>query len=272
MKGKITIDGQEQYLLKCNFHTHYAEVYGDKAEIMVDAYYKAGYNCIALTEHDDCVKDLEGEKRAQLYAKEKYGSDFLVIVGEELAFSDRNNSGCIVREVLGLFLSEYILTGRKSERDYDSLIDGQKALNEIHQQGGIAVICHDNWLVWYLDYAGLGKYPWMWDFRRGLPIDGWEVGNGIAALLNEKKAGRDLTLSHPQESVDEGYIVVADSDAHRIMEIEQCAVCRTYVFANEKTLDGVKEALLDRRTVACCKGKMYGAEKLVCFLQEHHSA
>ena len=268
MKEKVMVDGQEQYLLKCNFHTHYAEFYGDKPEIMVDAYYEAGYNCIALTEHDDVIKDLEGEKRAQLYAKKKYGSDFLVIVGEEFAFDDRSNSGCYIREVLGLFLSEYIFTGRKSGKDI-SLIDGQKALNEVHRQGGVAVICHDNWLVWCLEYMGRGKHPWMWDFRHGLPIDGWEVGNGVASRLNEKKAGRDLMLSHPQESVDEGYIVLANSDAHKIEEFELSTDCYTYVLANQKTLQGVKEALLDRRTVAFCKGKMYGAEKLVCLLQEH---
>lgn len=269
MKKTMMVDGQERYLLKCSFHTHFAETYGNSAEIMVDAYYKAGYDCIALTEHDDVIKDLEGEKRAQLYAKKKYGSDFLVIVGEELAFSDRNNSGCDVREVLGLFLSEYILTGRKKQTDYGSLIDGQKALNEIHRQGGIAIICHDNWIIWYLECLGLGKQAWMWDFRHRLPIDGWEVGNGIAAL--EKKADRELMLSHPQESVDERYIVLASSDAHRIEEIEPCGICYTYVFANQRTLDEVKEALLDRRTVAYCNGMMYGTGRLVCLLQKHHN-
>ena len=267
-KGKVLVDGQERYILKCNFHTHYAEHNGDNAEIMVDGYYEAGYDCIALTEHDNVIKDLAGEKRAQRYAQEKYGSDFLVIVGLELVFNDRDNSGCDAREVLGLFLSEYIPTGRKSTRDYGSVFDGPTALGEIHRQGGIAIICHDNWMVWSLEHqAGLGKHPWMWDFRHGLDIDGWEVGDGLCSL--QEGADRDLMLSHPQESVDEGYIVVADSDAHRTMEIEQCAVCRTYVFAESKTLDGVKAALLDRKTVAWCKGKMYGAENLVCLLEEY---
>ena len=83
MKGKVVVDGREQYLLKCNFHTHYFETYGDRPEIMVDAHYEAGYDCIALTEHDIQISDLKGEQRAQAYAQDKYGSDFLVIVGEE---------------------------------------------------------------------------------------------------------------------------------------------------------------------------------------------
>ena len=269
MKGKVVVDGREQYLLKCNFHTHYFETYGDRPEIMVDAHYEAGYDCIALTEHDIQISDLKGEQRAQAYAQDKYGSDFLVIVGEELAFNDTSVSGCMVRETLCLFLDEFIVSGRKFVRDYDSLLDTRAALDEIHRQGGIAIICHDNWLEWFLEYAGLGKYPWMWGFRHGLAIDGWEVADGVAGLANEGMAGRDLMLSHPQESVDEGYIALANSDAHKAEDIPLCVdMCYTWVFAPERSLEGVKQALLNRQTVAVCRGEMWGPRNLVEFLQQ----
>jgi hypothetical protein len=264
MKETVAVDGQEYHLLKCNFHTHYFESYGDRPEVMVDAHYEAGYHCVALTEHDIQISDLDGEKRAQAYAQQKYGSDFLVIVGEELAFNDSKVSGCMVREMLALFLDDFIVSGRKFVRDYDSLVETRAALDEVHRQGGIAIICHDNWLDWFLEYAGLGKYPWMWGFREGLPIDGWEVANGVGGLVNSEQAGRDLTLSHPHETVAEGYIPLADSDAHKAEDIPLCQdTCFTYVFAHERTVAGVKEALLNRRVVAVNRGEVYGPEKLV---------
>lgn len=266
----------EFYPLKCNFHTHFAENYGNGAKAMVDAYYKIGYDCIALTEHDDCIKDLQPEKEAQAYAKKKYGSDFLVIVGEEVAFDDSENTGEPTRELLALFIDSYIDCGRDSGIDYSiastPTISLNPLLSAIHKQGGIAIVCHDNWLQWFYnehlpnqeekikvkrfkDYQhGRKKAKWFWDYRKGKQIDGWEVGNCSKF---------DYMLSHPQESVNEGYIVLSNSDAHDVEGIGIGTSCHTYVFAKERSLEAVKEALLFRRTVAICNGVAFGEKGLV---------
>lgn len=287
-KNIVSNEEGEFYLLKCNFHTHFAETYGNGAKVMVDAYYKAGYHCIALTEHDDCIKDLQPEKEAQAYAKKKYGSDFLVIVGEEVAFDDSENTGEPSRELLALFIDSYIDCGRDSGVDYSvastPAITLNPLLQEIHKQGGIAIVCHDNWLRWlynchlpaqkekikvkkFEDYKnGARSAKWFWDYRKGKEIDGWEVGNG-GGLYREHLDGVSYMLSHPRESVDENYIVLSNSDAHCVNyhgepdTFRLLNRCHTYVFAKDRSVEGIKEALLQRRTVACCDGTLYGKAK-----------
>jgi hypothetical protein len=143
------------------------------------------------------------------------------------------------------------------------LIPFSRGLDLIHEQGGIAVVAHDAWGAWY-DRRHDGKEHglWVWDRRHGLPIDAWEVGNGWARF--EKNApALDLMLSHPQESVDEGYIVLASSDVHAANQVQRLGACRTYVFVAERSAAGVKEALLSHRTVGYCDGQVYGREEWV---------
>lgn len=249
---------EEYYLLKCNFHTHFFESYRNDARIMVDAYHDAGYDCIALTEHCCFLKDLDVEKEAKAYAEEKYGRDFIVVVGEELNFKISKNHRSYGMDMIGLFLGEYIYCGYMSGDNLDlaNFMTAREALDKVHAQGGLGIIAHDNLTATFFHAKdfGEGEGIWAWNFRKNLPIDGWEIGN--SHTLN-------LMLSHPHESVAEGYITMANSDAHGVKDIKPRGICCTYLFVTDKTPECLKESLLKKRTVADCNGKLYGEQQWV---------
>lgn len=260
------------YILKCNFHTHFNEFYGNSgAKTMVDAHHDAGYDCIALTEHCGFLKDLDVVKEAKAYAEKKYGQNFIVITGEELNFKISKNDRSYGMDMIGLFLDKYIYCGwkRGDNPDAANFITAGDAFDRVHAQGGIGIIAHDNLTatVWHAKSFGKGEGVWTWDFRKNLPIDGWEIGNGMG-YYGQIAPELNLMLSHPQESVDEGYIVMANSDAHCVENIKPLGICCTYLFVAEKTYGNVKEALLKRRTVADCNGELFGERRWVNLLRQ----
>lgn len=266
---------EEFYLLKCNFHTHYFEFYGKNAKIMVDAYHDAGYDCIALAEHTCFLKDLEVEKEAKAYAEKKYGQEFIVIVGEEINFDINKNGRIYRKDAIALFLDKYIFCGIRhpDNNDPPNIISAGEAFDKVHAQGGIVIIAHDSHTAWRGEfYDGKGKQIWTWDFREDFPIDGWEIGNGSAYYGANIANAPDSMLSHPQETVDEGYIVMANSDAHNVTDIKSRGICYTYLFVTEKTTESIKEALLEKRTVAYCNGKLFGEQRWLDLLRRKNNA
>ncbi len=161
-------------------------------------------------------------------------------------------------DMIGLFLDEYIYCGYMSGDPLDlaKFITARQALDMVHAQGGLGIIAHDNLTATFFhaqDY-GEGEGLWTWEFRHDLPIDGWEIGNSHTPYL---------MLSHPQESVEEGYITMANSDAHGVPDIKPRGICCTYLFVTDKTPEGIKDSLLKKRTVADCNGKLYGEQRWV---------
>ncbi|MDO9575320.1 MAG: hypothetical protein Q7J55_02190 [bacterium] len=252
------------YQLKCNFHTHFIEAFGEYPEIMVNAYHRAGYDCIALTEHYDLVEDLNFAKRAQEYAQKRYSSDFLVIPGLEIGLKDSAYPGAM-RDLLALFVDSHISRNLMSEgMDLDTSLN--IVLNEIHQKNGIAIIAHDHRTLSHWD--GESTPDWIWDHREDKEIDGWEIGNG-SGYYEKLSDGSNCMLSHPEESVNERYCVTANSDAHNKDDMRAKNICYTYVFAYERTIEGVKDALLNRRTIAYCNGAAYGLSKWLNHHQDY---
>jgi hypothetical protein len=257
---------EELHLLKCNLHTHFFESYGNDPRRMIDAHHDAGYDCVALTEHCGYLEDLDVARDAVAYSEETYGPDLIVIVGEELNFRVTHKGQSYGMDMIGLFLDRYIYCGdtRGIDPDPSGFVTAAEALDNVHSQGGIGIIAHDNYTSW------LGRREQnrvrAWDFRGNWALDGWEVGNGLVYDQHDE-SGTDLMLSHPQESVDEGYIVVANSDAHSTEDVERCGICSTLVFAAERTAEGVREALLNRRAVADCNGHLYGRREWVDLLR-----
>jgi len=243
------------HILKCDFHVHFTEAYCSDARPMIDAFYQAGYDCIALTDHADLLKDLSSEKEAQTYARKRYGSNFLVITGLEISLNDEVSSDAM-RHIVALFIESHIDPPQETDLDA-SLIT---TVARIHRQKGLGVIAHDHRGVARLYEKGV-KYPeWIWDYRKGKSIDGWQIGNG-SGYYEKSFDGSNCMLSHPQESIDEGYITLAGSDAHDVQQIADRSVCWTYVFTLDKTIEAVKEALLARRTLSYCNGILYGQER-----------
>jgi hypothetical protein len=162
-----------------------------------------GLDAIAITDHDR----IEGAFEAQRAA----GGDILVIIGEELD----TKAG----DILGLFLRERIVEE-----------DPLRAIEAIHDQGGIAILPHP-----FAKTVSIEE-------KVARALDGCEGFNARHARIKEVRdgvgepdvltfaAGYDLTL-------------VASSDAHAYREIGRA---RTLVPAS--SLDEAKAAILRGET------------------------
>ena len=73
---------------------------------------------------------------------------------------------------------------------------------------------------------------------------------------------------HPGEAVSEGYICLANTDAHNTDQLERCCHVHTIVYARERSLEAVREALELRQTVAVCGDRCFGADEWVRRCQE----
>ena len=262
-------------ILKCNLHTHFWEYYQAGAMRMVEAYRDAGYDCIALTEHCGFEDSFGETLSAAARSAERYGNEFLVIPGEELNFRISIDGRHYGMDLVGLFLTDHIPCGWTSEREPDTadFITGGEALDRIREQGGIGILAHDRLTaeLWHPRSFGVGQGIMAWDFREQLAFDGWEVGNGIARREGDA-LGRELALSRPEESVAEGYIVTASSDAHRVEDVGPLRNYRTYLPVEERSVEGVRAALLERRAVAYCDGRLFGGDRMVEVVGEYIAA
>ena len=250
--------------LKCNFHTHFAETYGYNkkgAMKMVSTYHKMGYDCISLTEHNSHT-NLEKELEVQDYMRREYGSGFIIIIGEEFEFHDTYRysikdaeEGRECGHLLALFLNKYINYSFEKNGRWKKL---EELIEDVHQQKGLVILPHD-----HLDKYLIGK--WFWNWRKKFLLDGWEVGNG-AGYLCKKEDGTNCLLSHPKNVINEGYIALSNSDAHDVEQAKKLdKVCHSYLFVKERSVEGVKDALEHRRTVAYCDGAIFGKRKWLDF-------
>ncbi len=109
--------GIDLSILKCNLHTHFYEYYRNDAKRMVDSYHDGSYDSIALTEHCGFRESSGFTEKACAYLFEKYGEEFLVVLGQELNFSISTENRHDGIDLLGLFLTEHIDCGWSSGRD-----------------------------------------------------------------------------------------------------------------------------------------------------------
>jgi predicted metal-dependent phosphoesterase TrpH len=225
--------------LKCDFHVHYIELMPDNPEAMIDKYHALGYDCIVLTEHDQYL-NVELQERLIQYAERRYGDELLVGFGEELTFWEDHDRGFNGGDVLGLFTKEKI--------QYEKHHLPERSIREIREQGGIAISAHDNASNMKTKTSGI------WGIRKELEPDGFEI-------VNAGKKERGFT--HPDEAVAEGYICLANTDAHNVDQLEKGCHTHTIAYAKERSILAVKEALEDRRTVAVCGNRLFGREEWV---------
>jgi len=154
-------------------------------------------------------------------------------------------------DCLALFLNEYV----------DCLsAPGYKAqplewiIEKVHAQDGLAVIAHHR-----SSHSRRPVGDGLWRWRNEFAIDGWEVFNGGCLFAGNP----ETASSYPEESISEGYISLSATDSHTPFQANcSCASC-SYVFVEERTADGLKEALIDRRVVAFCNGFLCGRPEWV---------
>jgi predicted metal-dependent phosphoesterase TrpH len=97
-----------------HLHTHYSHDSNVSPPALVAAARRAGVECIAITDHDEIEGALEARALGELR----------VIVGEEISSADGH--------LIGLFLERRVPPG----------LPGERTIDEIHAQGGLALAPH----------------------------------------------------------------------------------------------------------------------------------
>jgi len=122
---------------------------------------------------------------------------------------------------------------------------------DVHAQGGVVIAAHPVGRHWRADEAMLTA------------IDGAEVAHPLTAAL---ETGRDeLTAFFARaRAVNPGVAPIGSSDFHMVAPL---GACRTYVFAESASVEGVLDAVRAGRTVAQDQdGVLYGTPQLTLLL------
>ena len=260
--------GEKLFVLKCDFHAHFIEYHPNPMYTM-RTLHAAGYDCIALTDHNHLLTGLEMERRFAASAREEFGDDFLVIVGEEVTMDDTANSGHECIHVLSLFAEHHVDTLIDKE-PYSRFMPVAEAMPKVRDAGGLMFLNHDIFSNYY------AKVPLdtRWPHRGAYDIDGWEVGNGsVGDWLKDDRfpttLENNLCLEDPAAALDEGYILLSNTDLHcELPGLGMRSEYHNLVFAKERSLAGVREALEARRNVAVCGHQRIGLPESLALLPD----
>ncbi|HEY2383887.1 MAG TPA: CehA/McbA family metallohydrolase [Terriglobia bacterium] len=123
------------------------------------------------------------------------------------------------------------------------------AIDEVHRQGGIAIAAHP-----------VARYASAYDAESLRKLDGSEVVHPLA-LTNEQAAGQ------LREFFSRGNLAaIGDSDYHLgplAPDLGAMGICRTYVFARERSEQGILDALREKHTVVYDHDHVYGDPALI---------
>jgi hypothetical protein len=214
-------------LLKANFHAHTTASDGEFTPTeVVQLYHDAGYDCIAITDHNT----LDGVQEAR-EAGERLG--VIVIRGEEVSCQWSNNN---LKHIVALWINKPIYPLFRFTDEVKRYFDA------IHGQGGIGIVAHP----WYPEYMHglLDPMYWNWyPYRNSTFIDGWEALPVTADYL-----------------VRNGYISVCSHDFHRY---DVPTGYYNLILSHNRTEAGVREALVNRRNLICFYGGICGTAEAV---------
>lgn len=233
------------YTLKGDFHIH--TFYSDGSvspEDRVKEAWRDGLDVIAITDHIEYPNsqfqsiDLNKSYDLALKTAQEYG--ILLIKGGEITRSMPPG------HFNALFLSDVNKLRLESVDD---------AFNEVVKQNGFLIWNHPGWDAQITD--SLRWYPKHTELYNQNRLKGIEI-------FNEK-------VYYPQVfqwALDKSITIFANSDIHAPINFlydpsknEKRAM--TLVFAQEKTIEGVREAMVNHRTIAIFDNKMYGEEQYV---------
>lgn len=245
-------------ILKTNLHCHYVQMHLGNPMPVIDTYIKAGFDCIALTEHANQT-DTSVERDISEKIRKRCGNSFFVIVGKENTARTSIRDINLTNDILSLFIKEDV-----SSYDKDGNVRAHKEqIEEIHKKGGIAIIAHEHSSQPYQSPS-----KWLWTHRRNFNIDGWEIGHGLGLL--EYGDGKDTSLHRePEKVIDEGYIALSSADSHADFQAYSPGeAAYTYIFTKELSMEGIKNALMNRQTVAIVNGYPYGKKRWLDIYKE----
>ena len=234
--------------LKCDFHIH--SVFSDGSvwpDIRVQEAVKDGLDAISLTEHIEYqphIDDIPHQDRNRSYeiAKElAKPHDLIVVHGVEITRDMPPG------HANAIFIQDANLL---------DIHDPIEAYREANRQGAFVFWNHPNWVAQYRD--GVAKLTEM--HRTLIEED----------LLHGIEVVNDLTYSDEafQLVLDNDLTVLGTSDIHGLVDWQFMVpdgghrpIC--LVFSEDRTEDGIKEALFDQRTVAWFRNQLIGHEKVL---------
>ena len=183
-----------------------------------------------------CVKaDFNAIHQEAVERRDKSGYNMTIIKGCEMARNSKTHGhfNCLFLEDINTVYA----------------FDLKEAFKKVHKQGGIVIHNHP---AWNRDTSD--KTPFHEEVYSAGLIDGVEVVNGYSYYPPIVR-----------RSIEEKLFMLGCTDAHGMTshKYKDCGSYRTmtFIFAKENTEKAIKEALLDRRTIAYSGGDLIGEEK-----------
>jgi len=235
------IDGYKT--LKCDFHMH--TVFSDGRvwpDVRVEEAWREGLDVISITDHiehlphqEDIPKPLD--RPFEIAGRKAANMGILLVKGAEMTFATPPGhfNALFVQDVNSLQAKDYL-----------------DEIKNAHQQDGFVFWNHPAW-------QGREKGQWT-DFYTAL------VQNGLMSGIEICNGDGYDSLAH-QWCLEKNLTMLGNTDIHapslRFASTDKDHRTLTLVFAKERSLGAVKEALQNRRTAVWCQDKLIGKKELL---------
>lgn len=260
--NKIVVPDIEGYkTLKGDFHIH--TVFSDAQVWPAVRVYEAiweGLDVIAITEHIDTrhqkmvnngtfVKEKCDRDYSYQLAKKAAGKDLLVVHGGEIT------RGMPPGHFNCLFVKDNDdICAAAEKNDHDHVLAMEGGLREAREQGAFLMWNHPNWC------KQAPNETIMWKAHKKILKD------GLMDAIEIYNMACGYTPEGHQWALDNNLAMLGNSDCHMpfFMEVDYLHGAHrpvTLVFATEKSLKGVREALDARRSAVFAEGNVYGREQ-----------
>lgn len=257
------IDGYKT--LKGELHIH--TVFSDASvwpTTRIDEAMTEGLDFIAITDHVDArllkqknkgLMDFDRNESYKIAASAGKSHDVLVIHGGEIS------RGMPPGHFNTLFVSDCETIGKASDAHEDHYKAMKAGLAEARKQGGFLVWNHPHWerqaqneTRWYPEHTAL--------YDAGM-MHGIEIYNAFCGYSPE---------AH-RWAMERGLTLICGTDSHVPMFLSVDFIKGdirpvTLIFARERSLGGIREALDARRTAVFANGMVYGREEVLRPLME----
>jgi len=256
LKGKIDIPDLKNYItLKCDFHTH--TVFSDGfvwPTIRVEEAYREGLDVISITEHIEhhpFIKDASHNLSYEIAEVQAKARGIIIIKGSEIGVSPM---------AMPPGFHNAIFLTNSDELDKPDYMDAMRAAKA---QNAFIFWNHPGWLyqqpdttVWWPAHTQL--------LEQGL-MHGIEVANGYCDAY--------FPEAH-RWCLEKNLTMLGNSDAHRPMQsvVDFAAGehrTMTLVFARSATVEGIRDALNERRTAVYHQAYIIGEEEYLKELFEN---
>jgi predicted metal-dependent phosphoesterase TrpH len=248
----LEVPDLEGYItLKGDFHMH--TVFSDGSvwpEVRVDEAWQDGLDVIAITDHDRYHPNKE-------YLKYDNNTHF------KLAEEAAQSKGILLIQSIevtrkmppGHFNAYFVKDANITEMEDTAASAFLKVMEKLHDQGAVMIWNHPGWIAQQKDTV-----KWF-------PVHQKILENGWLQGIEVFNANEWYPISL-QWAIDKKLAPFANSDVHDPMRLAydySGNVIRpmTLVFAKERSVESIRQAILDRMTVAWFNGHLAGSEKLL---------